>query len=83
MDQCTHCIAKGDIEKCMATRCNYHELWMVKQLNSKLHEAEGLLHELVSHIHTINFDMGGSHQYHLSRSGWPVITQIKAWLSEY
>jgi hypothetical protein len=45
-------------------------------------EAENLLRELMEHIHTVNLDMGGKHQYHLSQAGWPVITKIKAWLAE-
>jgi hypothetical protein len=45
-------------------------------------EAENLLRELMEHIHTVNLDMGGKHHYHLARSGWPVITKIKAWLAE-
>ena len=32
MDQCTHCTVKGNMEKCLKTECNYHDLWMVKEI---------------------------------------------------
>lgn len=40
MDQCKHCIVRGDIDKCQATDCNYHELWYAKHLESELAESE-------------------------------------------
>jgi hypothetical protein len=46
-------------------------------------EAENLLRELMRHVRTVNLDMGGDHQYHLKHSGWPVITEIQAWLAEH
>ena len=32
MDQCKHCICRGDIIKCLETSCSYHELWMVNEI---------------------------------------------------
>jgi hypothetical protein len=32
MDQCEHCQVRGDLEKCLATNCSYHEVWMVQEL---------------------------------------------------
>ena len=32
MDQCKHCMVRGDLSECLKTKCNYHELWMVKEI---------------------------------------------------
>jgi hypothetical protein len=32
MDQCKHCVVRGDVESCMKTECTYHELWYTKIL---------------------------------------------------
>lgn len=37
MDQCTNCTVKGDIKKCLQTRCGYHELWMVIKIKEITH----------------------------------------------
>ena len=34
-DQCIHCIARGNLSQCMATKCSYHDLWMVLALEIK------------------------------------------------
>jgi hypothetical protein len=36
LDQCQNCTSKGDLEKCLSTRCSYHDLWMVKELKAAL-----------------------------------------------
>jgi len=28
-----NCISKGDLNKCMATDCTYHELWIINEIN--------------------------------------------------
>ena len=36
MDQCTHCTMRGNLQGCMATKCNLHESWMVGELRQIL-----------------------------------------------
>lgn len=38
MDQCKHCIVRGDLDKCLETSCSYHELWFTNELISKFKE---------------------------------------------
>ena len=45
MDQCTHCIVRGDIDKCRATECSQHESWYTKSLEARLAEALAMLKE--------------------------------------
>lgn len=40
------------------------------------------LNELMAHIHCTHCDMGGKHQYKLAPSAYPLVSEIKAWLSE-
>lgn len=40
------------------------------------------LNELMLHIHCTHCDMGGKHQYKLAPSAYPLVSEIKAWLSE-
>lgn len=41
VDQCNHCTVNGNLEECLATDCNQHESWMVKQLRAdNLQQAE-------------------------------------------
>jgi len=42
MDQCFHCTARGNLRKCLLTKCTYHDLWMVEELKSRflMYEAE-------------------------------------------
>uniref|UniRef100_A0A6M3LQN5 Uncharacterized protein n=1 Tax=viral metagenome TaxID=1070528 RepID=A0A6M3LQN5_9ZZZZ len=35
-DQCQYCTSKGDLNKCLRTECNYHNLWMVKEAKKNL-----------------------------------------------
>jgi len=35
MDQCTHCVVKGDIEECLKTECSQHESWMVGEIRKE------------------------------------------------
>ena len=39
MDQCNHCIVRGNIEKCLKTDCSYHDLWMVKEIKNMVKQA--------------------------------------------
>lgn len=32
MDQCTHCTMRGNLNGCLATKCNQHESWMIGEL---------------------------------------------------
>ena len=32
MDPCKHCTVRGNLSKCLETKCNYHDLWMVKEI---------------------------------------------------
>lgn len=45
-------------------------------------KALGYLNELMFHIHCTHCDMGGKHQYKLAPSAYPLVSEIKAWLSE-
>ena len=36
MDQCTHCTMRGNLQGCLATKCNQHESWMVGELRQIL-----------------------------------------------
>jgi len=33
MDHCMNCLSRGDLNKCMATACTYHELWIINEIN--------------------------------------------------
>jgi len=39
MDQCKHCLMRGDLKRCMETTCNQHESWMVGELRKLLDHA--------------------------------------------
>jgi len=32
MDQCTHCTMRGDLNGCLATKCNLHESWIAGEI---------------------------------------------------
>ena len=46
-------------------------------------EATKLLMELDRYINTAHLDMGGKHRYTLNAKAYPVINEIKRYLSEY
>lgn len=45
MDECKHCTVRGDLQKCLETKCNHHESWMVKELKKKIKRFENMLFE--------------------------------------
>jgi hypothetical protein len=45
MDQCKHCLCRGDLEKCFSTVCSYHELWMTGELKKGLAAVSRLIAE--------------------------------------
>ena len=45
MDQCTHCIVRGDLKRCFETPCTQHEAWMVGELIKAIHSVENLIEE--------------------------------------
>jgi hypothetical protein len=36
VDQCKHCVFRGDIKKCQAAECSQHESWYAKTLSYKV-----------------------------------------------
>jgi len=40
VDECKHCSARGDLEKCEGTSCTLHESWYVETLLEKIDELE-------------------------------------------
>ena len=40
MDQCKHCVVRGQMEVCEKTPCTIHEAWYVELLKTRLAEAE-------------------------------------------
>ena len=45
MDQCKHCLCRGDLKECFSTACNYHELWMTGELKKGLSAVSRLIAE--------------------------------------
>ena len=50
MDQCTNCTMRGNLQGCLATKCNQHENWMVRELRQILmdikYEVEPYIQEV-------------------------------------
>lgn len=36
MDQCKHCVARGDFDYCQSLDCSHHETWYARQLRSRI-----------------------------------------------
>lgn len=36
IDQCKHCVLRGDIDKCEATPCSHHQTWYAETLCARL-----------------------------------------------
>ncbi|MFW8602554.1 hypothetical protein ACOHYD_13885 [Desulfobacterota bacterium M19] len=49
MDQCAHCIVRGNIKRCLAVDCCQHDNWMA-------HEIIKLLEEAATFFSIHNFD---------------------------
>ena len=45
MDQCKHCIVRGDIAACEQTDCDKHEYWYTKTLRARVARLEEALRE--------------------------------------
>ena len=45
-DACKECTAYMDLESCKKTSCQYHNLWMVKQLLVELEDAKKQIEKL-------------------------------------
>ena len=43
MDQCKHCIVRGDIAACEQTDCDKHEYWYTKTLRARVARLEEAL----------------------------------------
>ena len=43
MDQCTHCIVRGDMGKCMQSTCSSHENWWGQEMIAKVADLEAKL----------------------------------------
>ena len=43
MDQCKHCIIRGDIAACEKTECDKHEYWYVETLRARVARLEEAL----------------------------------------
>ena len=46
MDQCKHCIIRGDIAACEKTECDKHEYWYVETLRARVARLEEALKEI-------------------------------------
>jgi len=50
MGQCTNCTMRGNLQGCLATKCNQHESWMVRELRQILmdikYEVEPYIQEV-------------------------------------
>lgn len=53
MDQCKPCMLKGNLEKCLETDCNYHSLWMVKEVRRLLENEAVLANTMLESISSI------------------------------
>ena len=51
MDQCKHCISRGDIKKCMHTTCCQHESWIATIRMKRIEKLEALLQAMISAQH--------------------------------
>jgi len=40
MDECKHCMVRGDVPACEKTKCNIHESWYVQQLLARHNALE-------------------------------------------
>ena len=47
MDACKECVARGDIQKCEATKCSKHDSWYAQELKRQIEPEKGR-HEDVS-----------------------------------
>lgn len=48
MDQCKHCIVKGNIQLCKQTPCFHHETWYAETQESKIEELRSALRDMYS-----------------------------------
>jgi len=39
-DECKNCSVRGDLKKCMETKCGIHESWFVNALLKKIEKLE-------------------------------------------
>jgi len=71
MDQCTNCECRGNLSKCMATDCTYHELWMVKAIELKYQrEIIALTNEAQQKDAADRICNCGEHERGRLTSGW-------------
>jgi len=47
MDQCKHCIVRGDIAACEQTDCDKHEYWHAQHLRNRVARMEEALREII------------------------------------
>ena len=36
IDQCKHCVVRGNIAECLSTKCSQHESWMSRELRAEI-----------------------------------------------
>ena len=49
MDQCKHCIVRGDVAACEQTDCDKHEYWYTQTLRARVARLEEALMELLDY----------------------------------
>ena len=52
-DQCQHCTVRGNMGKCLTTKCNIHGSWFVKEIKRVYNNDIVLMGSLLDHIEAL------------------------------
>ena len=69
MDQCKNCTCKGDLDKCMATECSYHELWLIKALRETMTLSKRLKWLMDEGCYPSIYRRGNLWRAHINKAG--------------
>lgn len=50
MDQCKHCVVRGEIEKCQNTECGQHDSWYAQDRQQQINELTAMVEMLRDNI---------------------------------
>lgn len=57
IDQCKHCIVRGDMNECLKTECAYHENWYALELKKRIEQQAKELEALRGEIKKLKEDV--------------------------
>lgn len=82
MDQCKHCLVRGNLSTCKETACFYHELWMVKESERASEEVIRELVEALEKIVVENKGWIGDHSAKVTCIAEKALAQARKHLGE-